>query len=477
MHERKAAGGIVGEKGGELFQRVELLHVGVTQSGGALQDGVLNLLKTLRHGLDEIFLRDEFLVLRRLVAAHHGHTALGDVTRPHFDAQRHALLDPFPVLLAAGQVALVHMHADRLIGEGLGAQRLRQRFASGDDLVPRVRFRRDGQNDDLIRCHTWRDHHAIVIAVRHDECADHARADAPARGVHKLPRVVATEELDVRRLGEVLTEVVRGAGLDCLFVLHHGFDGQGADSAGEALALRLLTRDHRDGQMLAHELLVNAVHEFRFGDGLFGGFMRRVAFLPEELGRAQEQTRAHLPAHHIGPLIDQQRQVAVALHPACKGSTDDRLRSRANDEGLGQFASWDHLRRAIRLFLRLEAMMRDDGALGGEALGMLRFLFEVAQGDEQREVGIHVAGFLEHHVELTLHVLPQTIAPRLDDHAAAHFGVFGHVRGTDDLLIPFGKILCAGGGDGGGVAHGGREINGDVAAVNGRGKDGFVIFI
>ena len=50
--------------------------------------------------------------------------------------------------------------------------------------------------------------------------------------------------------------------------------------------------------------------------------------------------------------------------------------------------------------------MRDHGALGSEAFGMLRFFFEITQGDEQREVGIHVAGGLELHVELALDVFP-----------------------------------------------------------------------
>ena len=90
----------------------------------------------------------------------------------------------------------------------------------------------------------------------------------------------------------------------------------------------------------------------------------------------------------------------------------------------------DHLRGAVRLLLRLQAMMRDHGALRGEALGVLRLLLQIAQRDEQREVGVLVAGGLEHHVELALDVLPDAVAPRLDDHAAAHLGVLRHVGGA-----------------------------------------------
>ena len=104
-------------------------------------------------------------------------------------------------------------------------------------------------------------------------------------------------------------------------------------------------------------------------------------------------------------------------------------------------------------------MMRDHRALGGKALGMLRFFFEVAQGDEQREIGVHMARGLELRIKLALDVFPQAVAPGLDDHAAAHLRVLRHVGGTHDLLVPFGEIFVAGGGDGGGVAHGASMVD------------------
>ena len=62
--------------------------------------------------------------------------------------------------------------------------------------------------------------------------------------------------------------------------------------------------------------------------------MGRVALLPKEFRRTKEQPRAHLPAHHIGPLVDQQRQVAMALDPAREGVADDGLRGRAHNQRL-----------------------------------------------------------------------------------------------------------------------------------------------
>ena len=152
----------------------------------------------------------------------------------------------------------------------------------------------------------------------------------------------------------------------------------------------------RDGEVVAEELGVEPVDHAGFLDRLLLGLVGGVAFLPEELGGAQEQARAHLPAHHVGPLVDQQRQVAVALDPAGEGRADDRLGGRADDVGLGQFAGGDHLGFAgLRVLDGLEPVVGDHRALGGEALGVLGFLFEVGERDEQREVGVLVAGGLE----------------------------------------------------------------------------------
>ena len=93
--------------------------------------------------------------------------------------------------------------------------------------------------------------------------------------------------------------------------------------------------------------------------------------------------------------------------------------------------------------------MRDDRAFLGETFDVRGLLLQIAQRDEKREVGIAMAGCLEHPVEDRLHSLPQSVAPRLDDHAAAHFGILGEIGRPNDLLIPFGKILVARWRDGG----------------------------
>ena len=84
------------------------------------------------------------------------------------------------------------------------------------------------------------------------------------------------------------------------------------------------------------------------------------------------------------------------------------------------------------------------------AFGVLGFLFQIGKRDEEGEVGVLVGGFLEASVVLLLDEFPDAVAPRLDDHATACLGIFRQVGGFDDLLVPFGKIVGGGRGDGGG---------------------------
>ena len=85
--------------------------------------------------------------------------------------------------------------------------------------------------------------------------------------------------------------------------------------------------------------------------------------------------------------------------------------------------------------------MGDDRAFLGKALDVVGLLLQVAEGDKEREIGVLVAGRLEHAVERTLHPLPEGITPGTDHHASTDLRVLGKFRRTDDLLVPLGKIL------------------------------------
>jgi hypothetical protein len=81
--------------------------------------------------------------------------------------------------------------------------------------------------------------------------------------------------------------------------------------------------------------------------------------------------------------------------------------------------------------------MGDHSAFFGKSFHMLGLFFQEIDGNKERKIGVFHAGGLEHPVHLRHDVFPQGISPGFDDHAAAHRGALGHVRGFDDLLIPF----------------------------------------
>ena len=150
--------------------------------------------------------------------------------------------------------------------------------------------------------------------------------------------------------------------------------------------------------------------------------------LPEEFESAKKEPCAHLPADDVRPLVDQYRQVAIALHPLRVHGVDDRLRSRTDDE---------------RLFKLFAAAVGDDGGLGCETFDVLGLLVQKTLGNEEREVRVLVAGVLEHRVELVLHPLPDPVTARPDHHATANRRVIGELGAQHDLVVPGAEVFGA----------------------------------
>ena len=143
---------------------------------------------------------------------------------------------------------------------------------------------------------------------------------------------------------------------------------------GKRSAVGLAARQDGDGHHLLHEVLVDLVqHSEREVPGLVPGGVGGVALLPQELGGAQEHPRPQLPAHDVRPLVEQHRQVPVALDPLGEVGVDD---------GLGG-GPYHH-----RLVELLAPAVGHDGELGAEALEVLGLPAQVGLGDEQREVGV-----------------------------------------------------------------------------------------
>ena len=189
----------------------------------------------------------------------------------------------------------------------------------------------DGHDDHLVRGQGGRQHEALVVAVGHDHGADHAGAHAPRRGVAELLDPGRVRVLDAEGLGEVGAEEVRGAGLQRLAVAHHALDGVGPYRAGEPLPRGLLALDDRDRRDVAGERLVEVERHQRLAHRVGLVDVGGVALLPEELRGAQEHPRPQLPPHDVGPLVEQQRQVAVAGDPLGHELADDGLGRRPYD--------------------------------------------------------------------------------------------------------------------------------------------------
>ncbi len=255
-------------------------------------------------------------------AARQHRAACREVAGAELEAQRRAARLPL-------EVFRTRLHAIAEVGGGPDPRR---RAARPRPPPPHRRSRRaprrNARSGTTTTCH-WASRGGQtmprVVAVGHDQPADHPGRHAPRRAPDVVEPALGGLELDLERLGEVLAEVVGGAGLERLVVLHQRLAGVGPQRAGELLALGLAPGDHRHRHPLLHEAPVEPEDQERLLLRLRLGGVGGVALLPEELGGAQEEPGAHLPADHVAPLVDQQRQVAPALDPLGEHRVDDRL--------------------------------------------------------------------------------------------------------------------------------------------------------
>lgn len=193
-------------------------------------------------------------------------------------------------------------------------------------------------DDGLDGRHARRQHQAAVVAVHHDQHADRPRGQAPAVLPHQLPlyasapRGAPTARVglvgNAEHLGEVLAEAVRGGGLHRAAVRgDERLDGGRVEPSREFLLLRFAAFNHGNRQQLfvhprvvvqdlQHLLLRLLLRRERAVALLpLGGIPR--FYLPEELARADERRRVlELPADDVRPLVQTQREVAVAADPS-----------------------------------------------------------------------------------------------------------------------------------------------------------------
>ena len=166
---------------------------------------------------------------------------------------------------------------------------------------------------------------------------------------------------------------MRCAGLDRPSVLHHCLDCESLHRTGKTFALGFFTSENGHGQMIADKTFVKIENQFGLCPRLSFRFVNSVALLPEKFSCPQKQTRPHLPTNDVCPLIDEDRQIAIRLHPSCVAGADDRFRSRPNHERFCQRTGRFH----FSISVHLQPGVGYDGAFFGEAFDMFRFLREI----------------------------------------------------------------------------------------------------
>ena len=388
-----------------------LFHVGLR----LFIEGLLHGVEQLGDLCIQLVEREEQLLA--VVAPHGDALVVLDVLRADLDAQRHALHLPVGKLPAGGVVGKVTLDAQPQLGEPV--HKLLRLFEHAGLML------RDGEDDDLNGGDLRRQDKAVVVAVRHDDRADHARCGAPGRLERILHRIVPAGERDVVGAGELVAEVVGRRALQRLVVLHHAFAGVGGFRTGELFLLGLAAGDDGDGENILKEVGVALELLRRLGLGLLGGLMDGVTLLPPELAAAQERTGRFLPADDGAPLVIEHRQLTVGVEHARPVVAEHRFARGAECE---------------RLLQLLAAALCDPCHLGGKAVDELAFLPEKALGDQNGHRHILMAGLFEFAVHDLLDVFPDRIAVGTQNGEALYRSVLHQLGLAADVGVPLSKI-------------------------------------
>lgn len=193
---------------------------------------------------------------------------------------------------------------------------------------------------------------------------------------------------------------------------------------------RLLPDIHRQRHHVFRHFLIDVQHLHRFFLRFLGGRVDGVTLLPEEFARAQERAGRLLPAHDGAPLVVLHRQVTPRLHPLGVHRAEDGFGGRAHCQTLLQF---------------FRAALRHPRHFRREAFHMLRLLQQQRFRNQHREIHILMTRFLEALVHFRLNALPNRVAVGTHDHAAANGRVVAQFRLEDNVGVPLGEILVAGG--------------------------------
>ena len=259
----------------------------------------------------------------------------------------------------------------------------------------------------------------------HNDAADHPGGDPPGGLVGIVELVVAAGEGNIKGPGKAIPEVVGGARLEGLPVVHHALHGIGLLGAVELFFVGLASLHHRHGQHIFHEVGIEVQHPLCLLPGLGLSGVHGVALLPQKFPVAEEGPGGLLPAEHRTPLVIELGQVPVGVDDVFIVFTKQGLRGGPD---------------TIALLKLLAAAVSDPGALRGEALHMVLLLLKKALRDEHGEVDVLMARLLKLGVHDALDVLPQSIAIGAIDEHAFDAGIVDELRLLAHVRVPLGKV-------------------------------------
>ena len=339
-----------------------------------------------------------------------------DVARTDLDTERNALHLVLRILPSGGVITVVNLYAEfcgKLVAQSVsGVKNAFLVLCNGTD-------------DDLCGSDRGGENESVIVAVSHNDRADHTGRNAPGCLVRVLDLIVACGVLDVESLCKTVAEVVSCTALKSNAVVHHGLYGVGLNSTRELLLLGLLTLDYGNSERLLIEIGINVEHTDGLLTRLFFGLVHSVTLLPEELGGAEERTGGLFPTNNVAPLVVELRQVAVGLNDILVVLAEKSLGGRTDDKSFGE------------LVLSADGY---DRALGSKARNVIGFLLQKRLGDEHRHIYVLVTELLELGVKDALDILPDRVSVGADDHTSLNARIVNQLRFLYNVGIPLGKI-------------------------------------
>ena len=160
----------------------------------------------------------------------------------------------------------------------------------------------------------------------HDNAADQPGGYAPG-GLERIDLlVILVGKFNIKSLGKAVAEVVGGAGLQRLAVMHHAFDGIGRFGAVELFLVGLLAPGHGHGKHILTEVGIHIQHGLGESLGFLRSGVNGVPFLPQKFPVAQERPGSLLPTQDAAPLIILHGKIPVGLKDMGEMLTEKGLR-------------------------------------------------------------------------------------------------------------------------------------------------------